>query len=88
MPSNGQNEYLTYGIDGGAPLFTYGMIGLTTIVIAYATMTDGDAKLPSFLKSDYTNPNTNTVGGSYNSENKNKTLKKDENKKRRTIRKN
>ena len=79
MPSNGQNEYLTYGLDGGAPLFTYAMIGLTTIVIAYATMTDGDANLPSFLKSDYTN--TNTVGGAYSSE------KKNDNKKRKTIRK-
>jgi hypothetical protein len=86
MPTNGQNEYLTYGLDGGAPFFTYAMIGLTTIVIAYATMTDSDANLPNFLKSDYTNTNA-SVGG-YSSESKNKSLKKDEKKKRKTIRKN
>jgi hypothetical protein len=47
MPTNGESEYLLYGIDG-APIFTYGMIALTTIVIAYSTLVDGD-NLPSFV---------------------------------------
>ena len=84
---NGQNEQLTFGFDG-APLFTYAMIGLTTIVIAFATMTDNDSNLPSFLKSDYTN--TTAVGGSYPAENhaSNKQIKKKETtKNRKTIRK-
>lgn len=86
MPMNGQNEILTYGFDS-TPLFTYSMIGLTTIVIAYATMIDDDDKLPTFLKSSYTD--ASTVGGSYPVENKNNNgmLSKNKKKHRKTIRK-
>ena len=83
---NGQNEQLTFGFDG-APLFTYAMIGLTTIVIAFATMTDNDSNLPSFLKSNYTN--TASVGGSYPADSiSTKQMKqKETTKNRKTIRK-
>ena len=88
MPTNGQSEYLLFGLDG-TPLFTYGMIGLTTIVIAYATMLDKDDNVPNFLKSDanpgmqggYSSAAVNTTNAVALSEIPKKT------KKRKTIRK-
>lgn len=86
MPMNGQNEILTYGFDS-TPLFTYTMIGLTTIVIAYATMTDDGDNLPDFLKSSYTD--ATAVGGSHPVQNNstNAILNKNKKKNRKTIRK-
>ena len=55
MPTNGQSEYLLFGIDG-VPLFTYGMIGITTLVIAYSTLLDGGENLPEFIKNDKSSP--------------------------------
>lgn len=55
MPTNGNNDYLLYGI-GSVPLFTYGMIGVTTIVLAYATMMDqGEAPTPGEIIQNTTN---------------------------------
>jgi hypothetical protein len=55
MPTNGQSEYLLFGIDS-VPLFTYGMIGITTLVIAYSTILDGGANLPEFISKDASSP--------------------------------
>jgi hypothetical protein len=39
MPTNSVYENLFYGINE-IPLFTYGMLGMTTVVLAYFTMYD------------------------------------------------
>lgn len=44
MPTNTQFEGLFYGLNG-IPLFTYGMIGLTSIVLAYFTILDTEEQM-------------------------------------------
>jgi hypothetical protein len=71
MPTNGDSDYLLYGIDS-MPIFTYAMIGITTLVLAYATMIDqGEAPTPSEMIENTTTSlfgeqktaNSNILGG-------------------------
>jgi len=55
MPTNGENDYLLYSLQS-IPIFTYGMISITTLVLAYATMMDqGEAPPPSDLLTSASN---------------------------------
>ena len=50
MPSNGPAEKIIYELKG-IPLFTYGMIGITTLVLAYITFTDVEKSTDNVEKS-------------------------------------
>jgi len=52
MPTNESNPLHMYSING-FPLFTYGMLGITTIVLAYVTFMD-DSEGKSFATPDET----------------------------------
>jgi flagellar biosynthesis component FlhA len=50
MPTNESDPFAMYSLNG-IPLFTYGMLGITTLVLAYVTfMDDGEGK-------SFANPN-------------------------------